>query len=150
MASIPVRDTLVRIGGVDGTPSPNGGQVTTIGAMGVNAADFGGFDIQPFTNQAYSALRVGGNSQLYSINLTTGAATLIGAIGNGTNTIDGIAVAPCATAAGVEVSAESRHLTDADSGTRPYRWSTARSGKNGDDKQLATTRSMASRPARAS
>ncbi|MBK6724250.1 MAG: carboxypeptidase regulatory-like domain-containing protein [Acidobacteria bacterium] len=43
-------------------------------------------------------------TQLYSINLTTGAATLIGAIGNGTNTIDGIAVAPCATAAGVEVS----------------------------------------------
>jgi len=31
------RDTLIRIGGVDGTPSPNGGQLFTIGALGVNA-----------------------------------------------------------------------------------------------------------------
>ncbi len=97
-------DNLVRVGGVDGTPSPNLGGLTTIGPLGVNAADFGGFDIQPFTNQAYAALRVGTSSGLYSINLTTGAATLLGAIGNGTNTIDGLAVSPCVTAAGVEVS----------------------------------------------
>lgn len=97
-------DTLVRIGGVDGTPSPNLGQVTTIGPIGINATDFGGFDIQPGTNLGYAALRVGSNSNLYSINLTTGAATLLGAIGNGTNTIDGITVPPCPTSAGVEVS----------------------------------------------
>ncbi|MBK6725536.1 MAG: DUF4394 domain-containing protein [Acidobacteria bacterium] len=97
-------DTLVRIGGVDGTPSPNLGQVTTIGPIGINATDFGGFDIQPGTNLGYAALRVGSNSNLYSINLTTGAATLLGAIGNGTNTIDGITVSPCPTSAGVEVS----------------------------------------------
>jgi len=78
--------------------------VTTIGAIGVNAADFGGLDIQPFSNIAFAALRVGSVSNLYSVNLTTGAATLIGVIGNGTNTIDGIPVAQCPTAAGVEVS----------------------------------------------
>ncbi|MEQ1644326.1 MAG: DUF4394 domain-containing protein, partial [Pyrinomonadaceae bacterium] len=98
------RDTLVRIGGVDGTPSPNTGQVNTIGPLGVNATSFGGFDIQPFTNIAYAALRVGGIQQLYSINLATGAATLVGNIGDGNNVIDGFTIAPCSTAAGVEVS----------------------------------------------
>ncbi len=101
-------DTLVRIGGPDGTPSPNTGQLTTIGPLGVNATSFGGFDIQPFTNIAYAALRTGPAGatvhQLYSINLATGAATLVGNIGNGTNVIDGLTIAPCSTAAGVEVS----------------------------------------------
>jgi len=109
-------DNLVRVGGVDGTPSPNLGGLTTIGALGVNATDFGALDIQPFTNQAYAALRVGTSSGLYTINLTTGAATLLGAIGNGTNTIDGLAVSPCVTAAGVEVSG--RVLTPNGSGLR--------------------------------
>lgn len=98
------RDTLVRIGGVDGTPSPNTGQLTSIGPLGLDVTSFGGFDIQPGTNTGYAALRSGGVSRLYSINLTTGAATLLGTIGNGTNAIDGLTVAPCVTAAGVEVS----------------------------------------------
>ncbi|MEQ1763066.1 MAG: DUF4394 domain-containing protein [Pyrinomonadaceae bacterium] len=97
-------DSLVRIGGIDGAPTPNLGALTTIGALGLNATDFGGFDIQPFTNQAYAALRVGAISNLYGLNLTSGTVTLLGAIGNGTNTIDGLAVAPCSTAAGVDVS----------------------------------------------
>lgn len=102
------RDTLVRIGGPDGTPSPNTGELTTIGPLGVDSASFGGFDIQPFTNIAYAALStgpVGARIQrLYSINLATGAATLVGNIGNGTNIIDGFTIAPCSTAAGVLVS----------------------------------------------
>lgn len=97
-------DVLVRVGGVDGTPSPNTGLLTTLGSLGVNATSFGGFDIQPFTNIAYAALRVGGVSQLYSINLTTGAATLVGPIGGATVIVDGLTISPCATAAGVEVS----------------------------------------------
>ena len=101
-------DTLVRIGGPDGTPSPNTGLLTTIGPLGVDATSFGGFDIQPFTNIAYAALRTGPagatTQKLYSINLATGAATLLGTIGNGTNVIDGFTIAPCSTAAGVEVS----------------------------------------------
>lgn len=98
------RDVLVRIGGPDGTPSPNTGQLTTIGPLGVDVTSFGGFDIQPGTNTAYAALRSGGVQRLYTIDLATGAATLIGAIGGGANSIDGLTVAPCVTAAGVEVS----------------------------------------------
>lgn len=98
------RDTLVRIGGVDGSPSPNGGQLTTIGPAGVNFTSFGGFDIQPFTNSAYAALRVDGIARLFSINLATGAATQIGVIGGNAPNIDGLTVLPCITAAEVEVS----------------------------------------------
>jgi len=98
------RDVLVRIGGPDGTPSPNTGQLTTIGPLGIDITSFGGFDIQPGTNTAYASLRVAGVSRLYTINLATGAATLIGTIGGGANAIDGLTVAPCVTAAGVEVS----------------------------------------------
>jgi len=99
-------DALVRIGGVGGTPSPNGGQLTTIGGLGVTTnSAFGGFDVRQGTGVAYAALRVGGMSRLYTINLNTGLATAIGPIGNGTNSVDGLSVAIFpSTAAGVEVS----------------------------------------------
>jgi uncharacterized repeat protein (TIGR01451 family) len=88
------RDTLVRIGGVGGSPSPNTGQLTTIGPLGVNTTSSGGFDIQQGTDLAYAALRVGGVPQLYRINLATGQATLIGEIGpSGTDRIiDGLSI----------------------------------------------------------
>ncbi len=63
--------TLVRIGGPDGTPSPNGGSLTTIGSLGVSTTFTGGFDIEPTTNQGYAVLTVGGLSVLHRINLAT-------------------------------------------------------------------------------
>ena len=42
-----------------------------------------GFDIEPGSNQAVAALVVGGTTGLYTIDLTTGAATLVGPIGDG-------------------------------------------------------------------
>jgi Domain of unknown function (DUF4394) len=86
-------NSLVRIGGIDGTPSPNGGLVTTIGPLGIDTAELGGFVISPKGNVAYAALNVGGVSVLSSINLETGAATAIGRI-DGTESIDGLAFAP--------------------------------------------------------
>ena len=38
-------DILVRQGGLNGTPSPNLGGLTTIGGLGINIAEDGGFDI---------------------------------------------------------------------------------------------------------
>ena len=64
-------NSLVRIGGVLGTPSPNGGLLTTIGSLGFDVDSFGGFDIQTGTGTAYAALMVGGNAGLYTINLGT-------------------------------------------------------------------------------
>ena len=97
------RSTLVRIGGVDGNPSPNGGQVTTVGPLGVTVTRAGGFDIQGGSGTAYAVMRVGGVSTLFTVNLTTGATTQIGAVGSGTF-VDGIAVGQCATVTSASVS----------------------------------------------
>ena len=85
-------NSLVRIGGVAGTPSPNAGQLSTIGALGVDTLDFTGFDIGP-GDAAFAGMDIGGQTKLFTINLTTGAATLVGTIGDGTP-IRGLAVAP--------------------------------------------------------
>jgi hypothetical protein len=82
------RDVLVLQGGLGGTPSPNTGQLTTIGALGANTVDYVGFDISGMSGTAFASLttRIGPldtSSDLYTINLNTGAATIIGAIGAG-------------------------------------------------------------------
>jgi hypothetical protein len=96
-----IRNELVRIGGVDGTPSPNGGAVTAIGGLGgIDPTGIGGFDIAPegsaSTGVAFLAARnaAGGGSLLSTVNLTTGQATLVGFIGNPEDNlvIKGIAV----------------------------------------------------------
>lgn len=84
-------DQLVRQGGPNGTPSPNGGVITPIGPLGVDVADNAGFDITANDGVAYAALSVGGVTSLYTINLTTGAATVVGALGGGT-ALRGLAV----------------------------------------------------------
>jgi hypothetical protein len=65
---------------------PNNGTLNTVGSLGVNVTSEAGFDIQPGSNAALAALQVNGEtaSKLYSINLSNGAATLIGAIGSAT------------------------------------------------------------------
>lgn len=96
-------DALATLGSPNGTPSsPNSGQLFTVGSLGITTNfPSGGFDIQGGTNAAYAVLRVSGISNLYTINLSTGAATLVGrvnsaAAGN-TFRIDGIAIQPAAT-----------------------------------------------------
>lgn len=56
---------------------PNNGQLNTIGGLG--ALGLSGFDIFAFNNQAFAS----GTAGFYSINLATGAATLIGAFASG-------------------------------------------------------------------
>ena len=88
-------DTLVTQGSIGGAPvSPNTGQLFTIGKLDVDTSGMVGFDIAPVTNAAFASLTPPGSrtSNLYSINLTTGAARLIGPIGGG-RLIRGIAYA---------------------------------------------------------
>ena len=68
---------------------PNNGTLNTVGALGVDTSDVVGFDITNPGGTAYAALAVAGSSRLYTINLTTGAATLVGNIG-GTSAITGL------------------------------------------------------------
>ncbi|HYF02167.1 MAG TPA: DUF4394 domain-containing protein [Patescibacteria group bacterium] len=74
--------------------SPNNGRLRTVGTLGVLTSNAAGFDIPANTGIAYAALSTGtsGNS-LYTIELTTGKATLVGAI-KGNSPLIGIAVAP--------------------------------------------------------
>ena len=90
------RDVLVSV-------ANNAGTLTTIGALGVNTDIYTGFDI--FTDSqgidtAYALLAGpnGGLPGLYTINLTTGAATSVGALGF-PNQVYSLAVVPAPGAA---------------------------------------------------
>ncbi len=79
-------DALVTQGSVGSAPvSPNTGQLFTVGGLNVNTTDLVGFDIAPVTNAAFASLTPAGAraSTLFTINLATGAATPVGAIGGG-------------------------------------------------------------------
>ena len=87
------RNVLVIQGGPNGTPSPNGGVLTTIGTgLGFDTSDLVGFDISGTSGLAFASLvaPTGGAAQLFTINLSTGTATLVGTIGNGL-TLTGLA-----------------------------------------------------------
>ena len=68
------RDLLVRL------PTPNDGMVETVGGLGVDVDQVSGFDISRL-GTAYTAMRVGAETALYTIDLATGAATKVGVIG---------------------------------------------------------------------
>jgi hypothetical protein len=77
-------DMLVRQGGPGGTPSPNAGLITSIGALGVQTVGDAGFDIAGGHNGLVLAAlsTTGGASELYTVNLTSGAATPFNASNN--------------------------------------------------------------------
>src|SRR5262249_55877880 len=78
-------DTLALQGSPGGAPtSPNAGLLFTVGPLGLDATAVAGFDITA-AGTAFAALTPAGStgSQLYAIDLNTGAATLLGAVGGG-------------------------------------------------------------------
>jgi hypothetical protein len=81
----PFRGILALQGGVNGAPSPNGGVLTTVGGLGISPTRANdGFDISGLTGIAYAIFTpavASDSSSLYSINLATGAATLLGNTG---------------------------------------------------------------------
>ena len=74
---------------------PNNGTLTTVGSLGINTTELVGFDIAAGSARAFASLTVSGSSTsgLYRINLLTGAATLVGAIGGG-QVIRDLTIAP--------------------------------------------------------
>lgn len=56
---------------------PNNGTQVEVGALGINVENASGFDIGSRSGMAYAALKVGTSSSIYTINLTTGAATKV-------------------------------------------------------------------------
>jgi truncated hemoglobin YjbI len=78
-------DKLVMIGGPNSTPSPNTGAITEVGDLGVDATGAAGFEIarNGALDVGYAVLTVAAASTLYTIDLTTGHATAVGAVGGG-------------------------------------------------------------------
>ena len=54
---------------------PNNGTLVEVGALGIDISSDNGFDIGGTSNKAYALVTVGGTTKIYTINLTTGAAT---------------------------------------------------------------------------
>jgi len=87
---------------------PNAGTQTTVATVTLNGApldfdDVNGFDIAAGVNtmtsnmpvttgSAFAILTVSGTTGLYSIDLVTGAATMLGTVGTGTSPVSGLAV----------------------------------------------------------
>ena len=72
---------------IQGLPpiSPNTGTLALVGSLGVDTGELVGFDISGLTGTAYASLTAptGPASQFFTINLGTGAATLVGTIAVG-------------------------------------------------------------------
>lgn len=78
----PAAPKLIRIGGVETAPSPNAGNVVDVGPLGVASSNNTGIDIHKSMTFAYAVLEASpGKSSLYTVNLTSGAATKVGDIG---------------------------------------------------------------------
>ena len=76
----------------------NSGILNTVGALGATSNNEGGFDIYTNpagVNSAYAIMDDGANAGLYSINLSTGAATLRGDV-NAAGSFFGFAIVPAA------------------------------------------------------
>ncbi|MCW1912705.1 DUF4394 domain-containing protein [Luteolibacter sp. GHJ8] len=96
------RDTLVT------QSPPNDGVLNTVGALGLNVTNNIGFDIAGSNGVAYASLQKklkfgkSKRASLYTVNLTTGAATLVGPIAGPAALLDLTAMGSVATAASAE------------------------------------------------
>jgi hypothetical protein len=81
------------------TSDPNNGVISEVGPLGVDASPSSGFEISTAsdgTNTATAAFQVGNSPHIYTINLTTGAATMNGAVSGmqANEVLRGLALAP--------------------------------------------------------
>ena len=93
-----VAGTLVTQGskeGVQPVVSPNTGTLFTVGALGTGPIQDASMDIADVTGAAYAALRSSAQAptRLYTIDLSSGRASLIGTLGDGTPVL-GLAIEP--------------------------------------------------------
>ncbi len=81
--------------GVQPVLSPNGGQLRTVGALGLGPLSDAALDIADVSNAAFAALRPTtlGGTRLYEVDLASGHARFIGTVGDGAP-IRGLAVEP--------------------------------------------------------
>ena len=79
--------------GAEPVVSPNTGRIADVGALGTGPLDDAAFDIADINNAALAALRQGGRTRLYAIDLASGKAQLLGTVGDG-GALRGMAIEP--------------------------------------------------------
>jgi hypothetical protein len=90
------RGWLLTQGSLEGAQpvvSPNTGRLFEVGALGTGALDDAAFDIADIDNTALAALRQGGRTRLFRIDLATGRAALVGTVDRG-GPLVGLAIEP--------------------------------------------------------
>jgi hypothetical protein len=88
--------TLVVQGSREGTEpvvSPNSGQLRTVGSLGVANIEDASLDLSDLNNTALAALKTGGRTRLYLVDLASGKARLIGSVA-GSAGLRGMAIEP--------------------------------------------------------
>ena len=87
--------SLVRVGGKGGTPSPNMGRLFTVAELDVDFTANAGFDIEPDGDRAWAALAPNGaGAVLYRLDLSDGSADRIEEIDDGDVTVIDLVVGP--------------------------------------------------------
>lgn len=86
-------DRLVRNAGA----APGFPTLANVGLLGADVGTNVEFEIAGTQNSAFAVADVAGVSNLYSINLTTGAASLVGAVGSGERDFTGLTAVPTST-----------------------------------------------------
>lgn len=102
--------TLATIGALNGSVSPNLGQLNTVGALGVAAGSNPSIDVAP-DGTLFAAL----SGSLYRINAATGASTLLTTIGGGTHRA--IAVVPASALPKMQFSAAAFRVNETNTAT---------------------------------
>jgi DNA-binding beta-propeller fold protein YncE len=90
------RGRLVTQGSIEGSEpvvSPNTGRIADVGPLGTGPVDDAAFDIADIDNAALAALRQGGRTRLFAIDLASGKASLLGTVGHG-EALRGMAIQP--------------------------------------------------------
>ncbi len=109
-------NALVRVGGVNGTPSPNGGLLFTLGALGVDVTDLTALDSAPAPGAGvlWAAAQPAGAtaSTLYAINMP-GTAPVGQAVSRGTIAAPLLGSLSIAPGGGVRVAAAFTPVTEA-------------------------------------
>ncbi len=88
--------TLLTQGSVEGVQpavSPNTGTLMVVGALGTGPIDDAAFDIADIGNTALAALRAGGHTRLFLVDLASGRAAPLGTVDQG-RTLWGLAIEP--------------------------------------------------------
>jgi hypothetical protein len=77
---------------INGGAGPGFPTLQNVGSLGVDTSVNAALDIIEPDNLAFAILEVGGTSQFFRVNLSSGAVTLVGTIGSGADDFQGMAV----------------------------------------------------------